>query len=58
MNEGFDSDVVESPRSGNVEEMESDKDEYNECKDLAEAIDKTLFVVYSLTFAILLALHF
>ncbi|XP_034826248.1 neuronal acetylcholine receptor subunit beta-3 [Maniola hyperantus] len=58
VNEGYDSDIVEPPRSGSVEEMESDKDEYNETKDLAEVLDKTMFVIYSLTFAILLALHF
>ncbi|XP_023936039.1 proton-gated ion channel subunit pbo-6 [Bicyclus anynana] len=58
VNDGYDSEVVEPPRNGNVEEMEREKDDYNECNDLAEAIDKSMFVIYSLTFAIMLAMHF
>lgn len=45
-------------RSGAVEEMQSDNTEYSESMELAEAIDKLMFVVYSVTFAVMLALHF
>ncbi|XP_039750263.1 5-hydroxytryptamine receptor 3B-like [Pararge aegeria] len=58
VNEGYDTDEVEPSRNSNLEEMESEKDEYNECKDLAEAMDKTMFVIYSLAFSFMLALHF
>ncbi|XP_045507163.1 neuronal acetylcholine receptor subunit beta-3 [Colias croceus] len=42
----------------NIEEMQSDKVQYSETRELAEAIDKCMFVVYSVAFAVLLALHF
>ncbi|CAH2098231.1 unnamed protein product [Euphydryas editha] len=45
-------------RNGAIEEMQSDKIEYSESMELAEAIDKLMFIVYSVTFAVMLALHF
>lgn len=45
-------------RSGNVEEMQSDNTEHNETMELAEALDKIMFVIYSIVFAVMLALHF
>ncbi|XP_068624197.1 neuronal acetylcholine receptor subunit non-alpha-2-like [Battus philenor] len=53
-----DSGVCIAPRLGNVEEMESDNAEYNERRDVAQVLDKILFFVYSITFAVLLGLHF
>lgn len=46
-------------RGEDVEEMENDK-EANLCKrkELAEVIDRVFFVVYSITFAAMLAAHF
>ncbi|XP_047539209.1 acetylcholine receptor-like protein cup-4 [Vanessa atalanta] len=45
-------------RNGNIEEMQSDNKEYSESMEVAEAIDKLMFFVYSISFAIMLALHF
>ncbi|XP_013190974.1 acetylcholine receptor subunit alpha-type unc-38 [Amyelois transitella] len=66
LNEGFsyegeDSDVI-IPRTSNVEEMVADvtteKATFGDPEELAEAFDKLLFFVYSLAFAVMLALHF
>lgn len=53
-----DEEPVGVTRSGAVEEMQSDNKEYSESMEIAEAIDKLMFVVYSVTFAVMLALHF
>lgn len=42
----------------NIEAMQSDNKEDNESVELAEAVDKVLFFIYSMTFAVMLALHF
>ncbi|XP_072946372.1 uncharacterized protein NtR [Epargyreus clarus] len=53
-----DSGVIIPPRNGNVEEMQSDKVEYSEKKEIAEVIDKISFLIYSVVFAVMLAMHF
>ncbi|CAH0715005.1 unnamed protein product, partial [Brenthis ino] len=49
---------VETPQNGTIEEMQIDKIERSETMDLTEAIDKFMFIVYSVVFAVMLALHF
>ncbi|CAG9568628.1 unnamed protein product [Danaus chrysippus] len=51
-------DEMETSGIRNIEAMQSDNKEYNESVELAEAIDKILFFIYSMTFAVMLALHF
>ncbi|XP_073960707.1 uncharacterized protein [Choristoneura fumiferana] len=48
--------AIVAPRNGNVEEMETEA--AGEREELASAIDKLMFVVYSVVFAVMLALHF
>ncbi|KAI5644633.1 farnesoic acid 0-methyl transferase domain-containing protein [Phthorimaea operculella] len=56
--EDDDSGVMVAPRNGNVEEMEAEANKYGEKEELAEALDKLMFFVYSVTFAVMLALHY
>ncbi|XP_053620310.1 acetylcholine receptor subunit alpha-type unc-38-like isoform X2 [Plodia interpunctella] len=66
LNEGFSYDGEDeaqvSPRSANIEEMVADacaeKTNFGDSVELAEAFDKLFFFVYSMVFAVLLALHF
>ncbi|OWR49330.1 Cys-loop ligand-gated ion channel subunit protein, partial [Danaus plexippus plexippus] len=51
-------DVMETSGIRNIEAMQSDNKEDNESVELAEAVDKVLFLIYSMTFAVMLALHF
>ncbi|CAG9792361.1 unnamed protein product [Diatraea saccharalis] len=62
INEGFlsqeEDDSLPTPGNGNVEEMEEVHTKYCEKEELAEAVDKTLFFIYTLVFAVLLGLHY
>ncbi|XP_049881273.1 neuronal acetylcholine receptor subunit eat-2-like [Pectinophora gossypiella] len=64
INEGYasqeddDSGVIVAPRNGPVEEMQAEATKYGEREELAEAIDKLMFTVYSITFGVMLALHY
>ncbi|KAL4713770.1 hypothetical protein ACJJTC_004301 [Scirpophaga incertulas] len=61
-NEGYspqeDDDFDVTSRNGNIEEMQEDSVTRCQVKEVAEIIDKLLFVIYSLVFAILWSLHF
>ncbi|CAG9122135.1 unnamed protein product [Plutella xylostella] len=63
INRGFvaqeddDSGVLTTSRS-NVEEMQYDNHSVGEREECAEVVDKLLFTVYSVLFAVLLAFHF
>ncbi|KAJ2937554.1 hypothetical protein O0L34_g18638 [Tuta absoluta] len=56
--EDDDSGVIVAPRNGNVEEMEAESNKYGEKEEFAEALDKLMFFVYSVTFAVMLAVHY
>ncbi|KPI97751.1 Neuronal acetylcholine receptor subunit non-alpha-2 [Papilio xuthus] len=56
--EDCDSGVSLAPRLGNVEEMQSDNIEFNARREIAEVFDKTMFFVYSITFSVMLILHY
>ncbi|XP_026316151.1 uncharacterized protein LOC113227440 [Hyposmocoma kahamanoa] len=63
INEGYasqddDEPAFVSPPNSTIEEMQCDVIKYGEPQELAEVVDKTMFVIYSVTFAIMLALHF
>ncbi|CAH2986935.1 unnamed protein product [Chilo suppressalis] len=62
INEGFlsqeDDSAMPTPGNGNIEEMQEVNNKFCEKEELAEAVDKTLFAVYSILFAVLLALHY
>ncbi|KOB73492.1 Cys-loop ligand-gated ion channel subunit-like protein [Operophtera brumata] len=52
-------DDEEATTSRHIEEMESEKDRaHGDVHELAEVSDKALFVVYSITFALMMALHY
>ncbi|CAH2058205.1 unnamed protein product, partial [Iphiclides podalirius] len=53
-----DSGVCIPPRLSNVEEMESENNEYDERQEVAEVLDKIMFFAYSVAFAVMLILHF
>ncbi|KAJ2938716.1 hypothetical protein O0L34_g3326 [Tuta absoluta] len=56
--EDDDSGVIVAPRNGNVEEMEAESNKYGEKEEFAEALDKLMFFVYSVIFAVMLAVHY
>ncbi|XP_028178846.1 neuronal acetylcholine receptor subunit alpha-5 [Ostrinia furnacalis] len=63
INEGYstqdDEDYCEIDQGkSNVEEMQTEANKYCEKEEFAEVVDKILFVVYSVTFAVMLGLHY
>ncbi|CAG4968585.1 unnamed protein product [Parnassius apollo] len=56
--EGDDSGADTIPRLGNIEQMQADNNQYDERREVAEVLDKIMFIVYSLVFAVMLVLHF
>ncbi|XP_050668890.1 neuronal acetylcholine receptor subunit alpha-5-like isoform X1 [Leptidea sinapis] len=62
INEGFsrrdDEDTESDLVSSRNEDLNDETAEHSSCKDLAIVFDKTMFVVYSITFAVMLGLHF